>query len=595
MIRFGRKQFVTRKLLALLLMAGFFSIAPMGAAHAEDTYSMSEISSMLDAIAEKLGVTTATDLSDALVAKLDSSDSVATEAASIKQDVSRLSNRIDRLGSRIEKVGAGAAALAALHPMDFNKDDKMSFAAGFGNYRSESAMALGAYYRPDGRTMFSLGGAMGNGENMVNVGVAFALDRGGNRNVVGGAKVGEASQELAGDVKKLKDSDVAMSKKLDAAEGKIAALATSIEEIKAKPVGAPAPREPFGVARDVEALKSENAMMKDKFAATEGRLAELKRDIESMKAAPKPAPGPKGPKPEGPKPEGPKPGPKPEGPKPEPELKGGIVKDVQQLKSENAVIRDKVAATEGRLAELKRDMDRLKSAPKPAPKPEGPKPEGPKPEGPKAGPQAKELAGDVGRLKQDNFAMKEQLKASEAKIAELARSVEQLKNRPAPKAAPEGAPVGAPPKELAGDLKRLKDENMALKAKVEKAEGRIGGVEASLAQLKQRPQPQPGAPAAPDGKLVADVQQLQRENAVLKEKMATAESRIAALQNKLSQPPEAGGVPKSVASDVQMLKDENTFLKERLTEAESKIYELQNNMARLTSVVAKIAQKFVGQ
>ena len=87
------------------------------------------------------------------------------------------SNRISRLGNRINKVGAGAAALAALHPMDFDPDDKWSFAAGYGNYAGENAAAIGAYYRPDEKVMFSVGGTVGNGENMVNAGISFALDR----------------------------------------------------------------------------------------------------------------------------------------------------------------------------------------------------------------------------------------------------------------------------------------------------------------------------------------------------------------------------------------------------------------------------------
>ena len=86
-------------------------------------------------------------------------------------------NRINKLGSRVNKVGAGAAALAALHPMDFDPDDKLTFAAGYGNYAGENAAAIGAYYRPDEKVMFSVAGTVGNGENMVNAGVSFALDR----------------------------------------------------------------------------------------------------------------------------------------------------------------------------------------------------------------------------------------------------------------------------------------------------------------------------------------------------------------------------------------------------------------------------------
>ena len=85
--------------------------------------------------------------------------------------------RLDNLGNRVNKVGAGAAALAALHPMDFDPDDKLTFSAGYGNYGGENAAAIGAYYRPDEKVMFSVAGTVGNGENMVNAGVSFALDR----------------------------------------------------------------------------------------------------------------------------------------------------------------------------------------------------------------------------------------------------------------------------------------------------------------------------------------------------------------------------------------------------------------------------------
>ena len=87
--------------------------------------------------------------------------------------------RLDSLDNRVDKVGAGAAALAALHPLDFDPDDKLSFSAGVGNYAGATASAIGAFYRPDERTMFSIGGTIGNGENMVNAGVSFALGRGG--------------------------------------------------------------------------------------------------------------------------------------------------------------------------------------------------------------------------------------------------------------------------------------------------------------------------------------------------------------------------------------------------------------------------------
>lgn len=87
--------------------------------------------------------------------------------------------RINQLGGRINKVGAGAAALAALHPLDFDPEDKWNFAAGYGNYRNANSTAVGAFYRPNDDTMLSVATNFGNGENMINAGVSFKLGRSG--------------------------------------------------------------------------------------------------------------------------------------------------------------------------------------------------------------------------------------------------------------------------------------------------------------------------------------------------------------------------------------------------------------------------------
>lgn len=94
--------------------------------------------------------------------------------------ITNIGNKVGELDSRIDEVGAGAAALAVLHPLDFDPDDKWDFAAGYGNYRGENAVAIGAFYRPNEDTMFSVGGTVGNGDNMVNAGVSFKLGQGNN-------------------------------------------------------------------------------------------------------------------------------------------------------------------------------------------------------------------------------------------------------------------------------------------------------------------------------------------------------------------------------------------------------------------------------
>ena len=95
-----------------------------------------------------------------------------------RQDINNLNHHVDNLDSRIDKVGAGAAALAALHPLDFNPDAKWDFAAGYGNYNGENAVAVGTFYRPNEDTMFSVGGTFGNGENMINAGVSLKIGAG---------------------------------------------------------------------------------------------------------------------------------------------------------------------------------------------------------------------------------------------------------------------------------------------------------------------------------------------------------------------------------------------------------------------------------
>ena len=132
------------------------------------------------------------------------------------QQVVQNAQSISKLDNRINKVGAGAAALAALHPLDFDPDDKWDFAAGYGNYNGENAAAIGAYYRPNEDTMFSVGGSFGNGENMVNAGVSLKLGQG---NHVSTSKVAMAKEikDLRKELEGLKSAllDANAGKKVD--------------------------------------------------------------------------------------------------------------------------------------------------------------------------------------------------------------------------------------------------------------------------------------------------------------------------------------------------------------------------------------------
>ena len=95
----------------------------------------------------------------------------------INNNITNLNNRVGDVEKRVNKVGAGSAALAALHPLDFNPDDKWTIAAGYGHYHNANSAALGAFYRPNEDTMFSVGGTVGTGESQLNAGVSIRLGK----------------------------------------------------------------------------------------------------------------------------------------------------------------------------------------------------------------------------------------------------------------------------------------------------------------------------------------------------------------------------------------------------------------------------------
>lgn len=135
--------------------------------------------------------------------------------------ISSLGNALGKLDHRVNKVGAGAAALAALHPLDFDPEDKWDFAAGYGNYSGASAVALGAYYRPNEDTMFSVGGSFGNGENMVNAGVSLKLGQSNHTSASKAAmekKISALSQEVEELKAAIADLRAAQTKAKDATE-----------------------------------------------------------------------------------------------------------------------------------------------------------------------------------------------------------------------------------------------------------------------------------------------------------------------------------------------------------------------------------------
>ena len=145
------------------------------------------------------------------------------QVAALAQNTTTVINRVD---SKLNKVGAGAAALAALHPLD--TDDKFTMGMGYGNYRNSHAAAIGMFYRPTDKVMISMSGTMGNGENMFNAGISFALDKG----------------------KGFSTSKAAMARKIAAQEEKIS-------EQDAK----------------IQSLAAENAKLAERLAAIEAKLS----------------------------------------------------------------------------------------------------------------------------------------------------------------------------------------------------------------------------------------------------------------------------------------------------------------------------------
>ena len=149
------------------------------------------------------------------------------QVTSNTESIYHMNNRVSNLDNRINKVGAGAAALAALHPLDFNPDDKWDFAVGYGNYRNANSVALGAFYRPNEDTMFSLGTNFGNGENMFNAGISFKIGK-------GNSYAGISKAQLVAENQQLKENDALQDQKIQKQDQEIQELKKALEELKSR-------------------------------------------------------------------------------------------------------------------------------------------------------------------------------------------------------------------------------------------------------------------------------------------------------------------------------------------------------------------------
>lgn len=150
------------------------------------------------------------------------------------ESIYHMNGRISDLDNRVNKVGAGAAALAALHPLDFNPDDKWDFAVGYGNYRNANSVALGAFYRPNENTMLSLGTNFGNGENMFNTGVSFKIGKGNSYAGYSKVEMAKVIDTQSREVAALKEENAKNAKDNAVMKAEIEALKKQVEALAAK-------------------------------------------------------------------------------------------------------------------------------------------------------------------------------------------------------------------------------------------------------------------------------------------------------------------------------------------------------------------------
>lgn len=160
-----------------------------------------------------------------------------TDAVNVSQlggVVSGVNNAITRLDSRVDRVGAGASALAALHPLEFDPEDKLNFAAGFGHYRSANAAAIGAFYQPTESVRFNVGGSFGGGENMVNAGVTFSLDPKRRDRFQSRIVLMRTVQQLRSDNEALRQDNQKVHAQLDAVNDRLNQLTALVEQLRTR-------------------------------------------------------------------------------------------------------------------------------------------------------------------------------------------------------------------------------------------------------------------------------------------------------------------------------------------------------------------------
>jgi len=142
--------------------------------------------------------------------------------------MNEMNNRIGNLDRRVDRVGAGAAALAALHPLEFSPEAKWDISAGVGNYRGANAVAIGAFYRPNVNTLVSIGSSYGGGENMINAGVTFRIGDGETINYPSKKVMAQKITDLESVVSQQNNKLEAQSEQLEAQNKKIEELMKAV-------------------------------------------------------------------------------------------------------------------------------------------------------------------------------------------------------------------------------------------------------------------------------------------------------------------------------------------------------------------------------
>ena len=196
--------------------------------------SVGVVSDEFSATRQITGVAAGTENTDAVnVAQLKALESTVNDGMTVldtrittnTEKITELGGRIGTLDTRVDRVGAGAAALAALHPLDYDPENKWDFAAGYGNYSGANAVAIGAFYRPNENQMFSIGGSFGGGDNMVNAGVSVKVGE--------GTGVSTSKVAMANEIKNLKTANEKVQQENKEMKNEIEILKQQVQKLMA--------------------------------------------------------------------------------------------------------------------------------------------------------------------------------------------------------------------------------------------------------------------------------------------------------------------------------------------------------------------------